>query len=62
MAWVIYVNFSSMDIVPIVVTSMVTEKKEVKELDWSEELSLFNIQLLSWCLSWHTQQSRGTYP
>ena len=32
-----------MDIVPVAITDMVTKKEEVKELDWSEELSRFDI-------------------
>ena len=34
-----------MDIVPVAITDMVTKKEEVKELDWSKELSRFDIPI-----------------
>ena len=34
---------SSMDVVPVTITNMVTEKEEVKELEWLDELFRFDI-------------------
>ena len=34
-----------MDVVPVTITNMVTEKEEVKELEWLDELFRFDIPI-----------------